>query len=151
MSELHVASTCGLPMYKTDRHRGALTFLQDSCCSHSEGGGKRGKYGFWQAFPGNRSLVPYKLCDVLYLHRMWWGCTSSKEPEAWRSPTQRDGNIAMPSNPKEEGKGVGGREKGRKGGSRQGHFWSCAHPKWQPGFPGLQHPSRHAGLTKNRL
>lgn len=34
MLESHVASGCGLPMCRTNRHHEALTFLQDSCCSH---------------------------------------------------------------------------------------------------------------------
>lgn len=34
MLESHVASGCGLPMCRTNRHHEALTFLQDSRCSH---------------------------------------------------------------------------------------------------------------------
>lgn len=34
MLESHIASGCGLPMCRTNRHHEALAFLQDSRCSH---------------------------------------------------------------------------------------------------------------------
>lgn len=92
MLESHFTSGCGLPMCKTNRHHEALTFLQDSCCSHRVKVGEREENMASDKLPPG-TIPWFSTNSVMLCTHLEFSGAVSVEPETWSDPSKGTGTL----------------------------------------------------------